>query len=103
MKEHCEVYGFCGSKYSSSDTNMLNSLKNSLIKSINNHGKFPKYIVLVLDTDLVDYPGFEGTGMVTLLGDMVEWLTKNFCSWSMTDLKYFLLEQRNPVTLRFIV
>ena len=78
MKENFKVYGVCRSKYSSSDTNMLNRLKNSLVKPINNHGKFPKYIVLVLDMDLVDYLSFEGNRMVTLLGDMVEWITKKF-------------------------
>ena len=78
MKELFEVYAFCGSKYSSSDMNIINRIKNSLVKAINNHGKFPKFIVLVLDMDLAEYLGFTGQGLVSLLGEFVEWLVGKF-------------------------
>ena len=78
MKDNHEVYSFCGSRYASSDQNIINRLKNSLLKAINNHGKFAKYIMLVLDTYLADYIEFDGAGLASLLGGLIEWLVKKF-------------------------
>ena len=90
------MYAFCGSKFTSSDVNMINCLKNSLIKAINNHGKFPEFIVVVLDYDLVEYVNFEGPGLAGILGVMIEWLAKKFLALITDQQKILLNRAKKP-------
>ena len=78
MKTHFDAYPHCSSKYSSSDTNMLNRIKNSFANTVGAHGKLPKFVVIILDMDLFDFLQFEGQGVVTLLGGWIEWLVLQF-------------------------
>ena len=78
IKEYFEVFPFCQSKYENADTNMLNRLRNSLLQGINEKSKLPKYIIVLLDDDLIEYLGYAGQGVSALLGDCVEWLCKEF-------------------------
>ena len=59
---------------------MLNRLSNALAKAVSNHGKLPKFIVVVLDTDLVEFIGYDGPWIASLLGELTEWLVKSFGS-----------------------
>ena len=72
-KEHFETRGFANSKYISTDQNMLSRLRNLMVKAISDQILFPKYIVIVLDDDLIKFLNHEGYGITKSLG----WLINN--------------------------
>ena len=47
----------------------------SLSSSRAKNGVLPKYIVVILDDDLIDYLNFKAEGAATLMGTWIEWLT----------------------------
>ena len=59
-------------------TSFKNRLRNSFIQGINDQGRLPRFIVIVLDDDLLEYLGYGGQGVSTLLGNCIEWLCKEF-------------------------
>ena len=77
-KENFEIAAFCQSKYENAETNMLSRLRNSLITGINEKTKLPRFIVVVLDNDLIEYIEYAGQGASTLLGNCVEWICEQF-------------------------
>ena len=78
LTEHYEVKVFCNSKFSSATTNLLVCLQNTFVAAINKNKLLPKYIILVLDDDLIKYLNFSGPSVSQLLGNWLEWLTKQF-------------------------
>ena len=44
----------------------------SLAQGINAKGKFPRFIIVSLDDDIINYAEFEGVGVSSLYGDYVE-------------------------------
>ena len=81
-KENFEVIAHCNSKYSSSQVNLLACLQNTLATAINHckNGTLPKYIIIILDEDLIDYLNFPYEGAATLLGSWIQWLCKEFAA-----------------------
>ena len=79
MKDGFDVIPFCNSRYASNDTNMLSRIQNSFARGVNERVKLPKYVVVILDNDLIDYVSAEaGTGnMATFLGEWIEYLMNN--------------------------
>ena len=85
IKENYEYLAHCNSQFSSSQTNILARLQSSLAAGITatnkRHGMLPKYILVILDDDLIQYLQFHGEdGVATLLGTWVQWLSKEFNS-----------------------
>ena len=80
VKNNFEFMAHCGSRWSSSNENMLSRLRSSLASGINQQksGLLPKYIVVVLDDDLITFLDFKEEGIATLLGTWIEWLVKEF-------------------------
>ena len=81
MKNNYDYCPFCNSRYASTNTNMLAHLQNTFVSGFNKikGGILPKYILIVLDDDLITYLNFEsGDGAATLLGSWYEWLMKEF-------------------------
>ena len=72
----------CGSRWSSNNENMLSRLRSSLATGIaqQKSGLLPKYIVVVLDDDLITFLDFKEEGVATLLGTWIKWLAKEFTS-----------------------
>ena len=79
VKENFEVTGFCSSKYSDSNSNMLSRIVNSYAYALNEIKlfKLPKFIVVVLDDDLIQYLGFVGKGTTRCYGEWLEYIVKN--------------------------
>ena len=79
VKENFEVTGFCSSKYSDSNSNMLSRIINSYAYALNETKlfKLPKFIVVVLDDDLIQYLGFVGKGTTCCYGEWLEYIVKN--------------------------
>ena len=42
------------------------------------HGKLPKFVITVLDMDLIEYLDFKGQGFVTMLGNWLKWVVNKF-------------------------
>ena len=82
IKKNYEVTAFCNSKFASSNTNMLSRLQNTLATGLNKtkNGILPKYILVILDDDLITYLDYKREGVATLLGKWIEWLVKEFNS-----------------------
>ena len=60
---------------------MLARLQNTLVSGFNKTkgGILPKYILIVLDDDLITYLDFKwGDGAATLFGSWIEWLVQEF-------------------------
>ena len=82
MKKNYHVFPFCNSRFASSNQNMLAQLQNSMAMGFNqtkeNVHALPKYVVIVLDDDLITFLDFKEDGVATLLGTWVEWLVDSF-------------------------
>ena len=68
--------------------NAVNSQKSSLL---------PKYVLVVLDDDLISYLDFKREGLATLLGTWVEWLVKELSEIVKTRLSQLPLKSRKVV------
>ena len=44
----------------------------------NKNNALPKYVLIVLDDDLITFLDFKETGVATLLGTWVQWLVSEF-------------------------
>ena len=81
IKDKYEYAAFCNSRFASLQENILVRLQNSMVMAINGNkksGLMAKYIIVILDDDLIEFLGFVEEGVATLLGSWVEWLTKMF-------------------------
>ena len=80
IKEFYDYIPYVNSKFASSNTNMLSRLQNSLATGFNRmkNGILPRYIIVVLDDDLITYLDYKCEGVATLLRTWVEWLMKQF-------------------------
>ena len=69
-----EVSSHGGSRYASSDTNILSRIHNSLVGALNKSKWLPEYLAVILDDDLVKYLDFNRRGISTLYGNWIQWL-----------------------------
>ena len=78
LKDSFEVTSFCSSKYSDANTNAISRLINIFAHAVNISKRMPKYIVVMLDGDLIDYLGFRGKGIAMFYGEWIEYLADQF-------------------------
>ena len=78
MKKYFEVLPFCNSRYNSNNRNFLSRLYNTMAHAVKEKVKLPRYIVIVLDNDIIDELSYFGYGMCTLMGEWIDFLAKNF-------------------------
>ena len=80
IKKYYEYSAHGSSCFSSSNENMLSRLQNSLALAVSQvkTGLLPKYIIVLLDDDLISFLNFKKEGVATLLGSWVEWLVQEF-------------------------
>ena len=100
IKSNFEMVAFCGSRYSSSQTNILARLQNALAAGINaakKTGWLPKYIIVVLDKDLVSYLDFVDEGAATILGTWIEWIADQFADLVQQRLNQVPLKAKKVV------
>ena len=74
IKHHFEFQMFCNSRFNSATTNILTRIQNTVASAINNHISLPKYMLLILDDDLITYLDYKGSGVSELLGKWLSWL-----------------------------
>ena len=78
IKEKYEYAVVCESRRSSPITNILSHIENTLGSAISNATHLPKFLIVVLDDDLITNLNFAGKGAGTLLGTWIEWLMDVF-------------------------
>ena len=78
IKNSFDYVGYCNSKYNSAEWNMLIRLKITLAKAIEWKVKLQRFIVVVLDNDLIQFLAFVNRGMASLLGEWFEWMAACF-------------------------
>ena len=76
FKNTFEVTGYCLSRFSDKNQNMISRIVNSFAYGINKGGKLPRYMVLVFDDDLIDFLAYEGYGVASMYGLWIEKLIK---------------------------
>ena len=74
IKDNYEYYAVCNSKYNSHDTNLLSRIRNTIATGINKKEKLPKYIIITLDSDLIDFLEYANYGVSTLYRQWLEWI-----------------------------
>ena len=77
IKKSFEYSAVCNSRFSSTNTNMLARIQNVLVSALNGskHGIFPKYIVVVLDDDIISFLDCKTSdGVATLYRIWLKWL-----------------------------
>ena len=79
-KKNYEITTFCNSRFSDKDTNILRRLKSAFIEGLNKYWKLPKYIIIILEDDLIEYLGYTNYGISKMYGDMLEYLVQEFDS-----------------------
>ena len=75
-KKNFELQANCGSRFSETNQNMISRVVNSFAKGISSNKKLPKYMVIVLDNDLIEYLGYTQFGVSGLLGEWIDYLAK---------------------------
>ena len=78
IKSHFEFDHFCNSRFNSATKNILVRLQNTFASAVNKNSLLPKYIAVVLDEDIIDYLGYQDTGMSQIIGGMLHWILKQF-------------------------
>ena len=80
IKENYDFSMYCNSRYNSPTQNMLIRLQNTFVSTINQSLTqcLPKYMLLVLDDDIINFMAFTKTGMTQLISNWVTWLVQQF-------------------------
>ena len=59
IREHYDVLGKLSSRYLSNDANLISRLRNQLVDAIHEKVILPKYLVMVLDDDIIKWLSLE--------------------------------------------
>ena len=78
MNQMYDIELFCSSRFSSNNTNMISRIEGSFARSLNHAMKLPKYFLIVLDDDLLQYLSYEDCGLAGILGSWIERLISSF-------------------------
>ena len=87
---------FCSSKQSDSDTNIVRRLKSSLATALNTNWKLPKYIVVILEADIIEYMDYTNFGISSIYGDILEAIIKEFMELITTRIEQLPTRARRP-------
>ena len=127
IKENYEFKPFCSSRFASSNTNMLSRIVNTFAGALNSDlksgGLLPRYVLFVLDDDLITYLNCKTSdGVDSLFGSWIEWLVKNindmlqkrihqlpiksrkvipFLYWVTAPIHSYFSKERNNLRIKF--
>ena len=74
MRGNFEVIPYCSSKFSDKNMNTLSRIENSFIEAINTKFYLPEYLVIFLDSDLINYLDFKRSNLASLFSLWIEYL-----------------------------
>ena len=78
IKTQFSLNELSSSKLEQGGGNILSQICNNLIKGINANPLLPKYIVVLIDTDVIKNVAYSNFGLSRIYGIAVEYLVKNF-------------------------
>ena len=76
MKQSFEISNFSNSRRNSHTRIVPTRILNTFISAINNVGVLPRFIIFVLDTEIMKFLDYSGYGVSTLYGNLLESLIK---------------------------
>ena len=71
-----ETSAFCSSRHCDTNNNALSRIINSVVYALNKNVKLPKYLIMVLEDDLISYLNYTDYGISGFYGSWVEFLAK---------------------------
>ena len=89
--QHYDVEVFASNSLDNSRS-ALGRLRNILTKSLESHKKFPKYIIFVIEDDLLRCINFNKSGVSEIYGEILKWLT--------SQVRDLILKRKNDLPLR---
>ena len=78
IKSTYEYRNFCNSRFSSANENMMIRLQNTMASALNKCEHLPKYVLVILDDDIITFTEYLGPGVSSLLGSYITWIVKEF-------------------------
>ena len=72
VKNSFELFTFCSSRRSDKNANPISRFRNAIAHGLNTRIRVPKYIIVILDVDFLEYLNFTGCGMSTMMGEWIE-------------------------------
>ena len=57
---------------------MISRIRNSFAKALNDRVRLPRFIVIILNRDLIDYLNYDNYGLSGMVGPWIEWLAAEF-------------------------
>ena len=74
-KRSFETFGFCDSRYASSNNNYVSRLTNTFSAALSKRkGRLPKYIVFIFEDDLIEAVGYKGPGVSGIYGRKIQYI-----------------------------
>ena len=74
MKSNYEITAVNSSKYSDKNSNMLSRIQIAVAKMIEKQVLLPKFVIMVLDDDLIEFLQYKNYGVSAMYGAWIEWL-----------------------------
>ena len=76
MNQYFDTTPLCSSRFESNNTNMISRIEGLFAKGLNRMKKLPKYVIIILDDDLIQFLGYDNQGLSGILGSWIECLIK---------------------------
>ena len=92
ISSHYDYHMQCNSRFNSSTENMLVRIQNTLAGAVNKSIALPKYIIVILDDDLITYLDYKGVGVGELLGEWLRWL--------MTEIEVIIKARKDQLPVK---
>ena len=68
---------FCSSKYNDKNQNVLSRIQITMGAALNKEKGLPKFIIVFLDSELINYLDYTNCNVASMLGPWLEWLATN--------------------------
>ena len=95
MTEYFEVSGFMNDKGQSYDVNTVSRVRNNLVGAIREHKVLPKYIVVVLDSDLIKFAKLKAPKVRD-----TEAMYTRLMKWIMTQYDRLIASQKDYLPMK---
>ena len=75
-KQNFEISNFSNTKRNSNNRIVISRILNTFVSAINSIGVLPRFVVFVIDDEVMNFIEYQGFGVSTLYGNLLEWLIK---------------------------
>ena len=74
IKDNFEFKNYCNSRFSSTVKNMMVRLQNTFAAALNKNEHMPKYVLIILDEDIISFINCDSVKIGSILGSLLSWL-----------------------------